>query len=162
MKKIYADTSVIGGCFDMKFKEQSMVLLEVFKTGLTKVIISDLTLLELAPVRQEIKNKINEVPTAYVTQARSNEMVYNLAEAYIKSGVLSNKNYHDAVHIALATVYKADALASWNADHIADVEKAAIYNAINMLMGYDTIHILTPTLILKTINNETSHKLSWC
>jgi len=32
MKNIYADTSVIGGCFDNEFKGHSLSLFDAFKT----------------------------------------------------------------------------------------------------------------------------------
>jgi predicted nucleic acid-binding protein len=156
MKKIYADTSVIGGCFDIECRQHSIELLEAFKKGSIKVIISDLTMLELAPAKKEIKNKINEAAAADVIQARSNEKAYALAEAYIKAGALTYRNYHDALHIALATVFKADVLASW---HPVNIETAVVLNAINMLMGYNKIDILTPTLTLKMINDESRKKL---
>jgi predicted SpoU family rRNA methylase len=159
MKKIYTDTSVIGGCFDIEFRQHSLALMESFKKGMTKAIISDLTMLELAPVKQEIKNKITATQGTAVIQARSNEKVYALADAYIKSGVLDTKNYHDALHIALATVFKADLLASWQLNYVTGKEKNAILNAINRLMDYKDINILTPTLILKIITDETGKKI---
>lgn len=47
MMRIYADTSVFGGCFDYEFEEWSNKLMEEFKRGLKAVAISDLTLKEL-------------------------------------------------------------------------------------------------------------------
>ena len=158
MPHLYADTPIIGGCFDIECKKRSIQLLEAFK----KVIISDLTILELAPARQEMKNKINEFPASYVIHARSNEKVYALAEAYIKAGALTYRNYHDALHVTLATVYKAETLASWYFSHIINVERTVIFNAINSLMGYKHIDIKTPTLILKAINHETGKKIQCC
>lgn len=155
MKKIYADTSVIGGCFDIECRKHSLELFEVFKNGSTKVIISDLTMLELAPAKKAIKHKINEVPAVSVIQARSNEKAYALAAAYIKAGAFTNKHYHDALHIALATVFNADALVSWQ----VNVDTTLIINAINMLMGYNKIDIQTPTLTLKMIHHETGKKV---
>lgn len=152
MKKIYADSSVIGGCFDIECSKDSLALFEVFKQRSMRVIISDLTILELAPARQEMKNKINEVPA--VIQVRSNERAYALATAYIKAGAFNSKHYHDALHIALATVFNADVLSSW-----INVESIVVINAVNILMGYNKIEILTPTLTLRMINYETGKKV---
>jgi predicted nucleic acid-binding protein len=151
MKKIYTDTSVIGGCFDNKFREDSLALFAVFKTGSMEIIFSDLSLMELAPVRQQIKNKLKDVPPAYIIEAQSTAEVFQLAERYIRSGTLTQKNYHDALHIALATVYKADALATWN--------EIKTCNAINLQMGYKPVEILTPDVILKTNSYEKCEKL---
>jgi hypothetical protein len=47
MMRVYTDTSVFGGCFDIEFEEWSNRLIEEFKLGLKVVVISDLTLREL-------------------------------------------------------------------------------------------------------------------
>ncbi len=44
MIKIYADTSVFGGCFDTEFREWSEKLIKEFKVGLKVLVLSDLTL----------------------------------------------------------------------------------------------------------------------
>ena len=50
--KVYADTSVIGGCFDEEFKEWSNALFQEFIAGSKKIMLSDLTLQELELARQ--------------------------------------------------------------------------------------------------------------
>ena len=49
MKKlrIYIDTSVIGGCEDEEFSEDSRQLMEEFRLGLKTAVISDLTRREI-------------------------------------------------------------------------------------------------------------------
>lgn len=160
MKRIYVDTSVIGGCFDIECRENSLALFEAFKKGSIKVILSDLTILELASAKQAIKDQVSEAPSARVIPASINGKTYALAEAYIKAGALTHKYYHDALHIALATVFKADVLAGWHPEYIINITTITIINAINMLMGYHKIDLLTPTLTLKMINDATSQKIS--
>ena len=46
-RRIYTDTSVIGGCLDVEFEDASRQLLAMFKTGEAILVLSDLTLLEL-------------------------------------------------------------------------------------------------------------------
>src|SRR3954469_6372587 len=114
MEKIYADTSVIGGCFDAEFKEYSLGLLEEFKSGTLKLTCSDLVLMELLPARQEIKDKLKEIPSDHIIDVNVNARAMELALTYIEYGALTNKSYHDALHIALATLNNVDVLASWN------------------------------------------------
>lgn len=154
MKKIYTDTSVIGGCFDNEFKGHSLSLFDAFKAGALKIILSDITLQELEPAREEIRNKIFEIPFANIIEVITTDEVNELASEYIYSGALHRKSYDDAVHIALATLNKADALASWNFKHIVNFDKIKMYNHVNTLYGYKQIEIMTPSLILKTIQYE--------
>lgn len=45
-KRIYADTSVIGGYFDEEFQDATRQLFDEFKLGIKILVLSDLTLLE--------------------------------------------------------------------------------------------------------------------
>lgn len=65
MEKVYADTSVIGGCFDVEFKEWSVALFEEFKTGTKKIIVSDLVLSELKKARSDVRDILSEIPLQY-------------------------------------------------------------------------------------------------
>ncbi len=147
--KVYTDTSVIGGCFDEEFKEWSIALIEEFKTGTKIMMLSDLTLQELELARQEIRDKINEIPVSNIVPVGINDEVIKLAETYITEGALTNKSYNDALHIALATINLADVLASWNFKHIVNLNRIRLYNSINLKLGYRMIEIRTPREILK-------------
>lgn len=47
MQMIYVDTSVFGGCFEDEFSAFSNRLIEEFKSGKKKMMISDLVMGEL-------------------------------------------------------------------------------------------------------------------
>lgn len=71
-----------------------------------------------------------------------------LADAYIAENVVGKTSREDCFHIALATIYKADVLVSWNFKHIVNVIRIRGYNAINMKLGYQTIDIRSPKEII--------------
>jgi predicted nucleic acid-binding protein len=148
MKRIYTDTSVLKGCYSGNFKEYSLGLLEAFKSGCMQLIRSDLVLLELSSLNKKISRKISEVPQSHVIDINSNAAAIELASTYIEYGALTKKYYSDALHIALATLNKADIIASWNFKNIVNFDKIHIYNAINTQLGYQTIEVMTPRLIL--------------
>ncbi len=145
---VYTDTSTIGGCFDKEFKEWSVALFEEFKAGTKFIILSDLTLQELEFARQEVREKIHEVPAGNQITIGITDEAINLAETYINEGALTNKSYNDALHIALATLNNADVLASWNFKHIVNLSRIKLYNSINLKLGYNLIEIRTPREIL--------------
>jgi len=147
---VYTDTSVIGGCFDIEFKEHSLALFDEFKTGVKRLLLSDLVLLELQQAEKETLSKLMEVPACYKTEVKITVKAVRLAKTYITEGALSNRSYNDALHIALATLHTADVLASWNFKHIVNLDRIKLYNAINARMGYRIIEIRTPREILKT------------
>ena len=55
---VYSDTSTIGGCFDLEFREHSLLLFEEFITGSKFIMLSDLVYQELELARQEIREKV--------------------------------------------------------------------------------------------------------
>ncbi len=153
--KVYADTSTIGGCFDEEFKEWSLALFEEFKTGVKIIMLSDLTLQELELARQEVREKIIEIPEGNRIAIGITDEAIELAETYITEGALTNKSYNDALHIALATLNNCEVLASWNFKHIVNINRIRLYNSINLKHGYRMIEIRTPREILNPADYET-------
>ena len=152
--KVYTDTSVIGGCFDEEFKEWSNALFQEFISGSKQIMLSDLTLQELELARQEVRDKISEIPIQHRIEIGINDEIIQLAETYISEGALTNKSYNDALHIALATLNNSDVLASWNFKHIVNLDRIRLYNSINLRLGYRMIEIRTPREILNLKDDE--------
>ena len=152
--KVYADTSVIGGCFDDEFKQWSNALFQEFVVGTKHIMLSDLTLQELEFARQEVREKVIEIPDKHRVAIGITDEAIQLAETYINEGALTKKSYNDALHIALATLNNSDVLASWNFKHIVDLDRIRLYNSINLRLGFRIIEIRTPREILKINDNE--------
>jgi len=119
-----------------------------------KLMLSDLTLQELEFAREEVRNKMNEIPQKNRIHIGITDEAIHLAEIYIVEGALTSKSYNDALHIALATIFNADVLASWNFKHIVNLERIRLYNSINLRLGYKMLEIRTPREILKSKDNE--------
>ena len=117
-------------------------------------MLSDLTFQELELAQQEVRNKVNGIPSENKIHVGITEEAIQLAETYIIEGALTNKGYNDALHISLATIYNADVLASWNFRHIVNLERIRLYNSINLRHGYRIIEIRTPREIIKIKENE--------
>jgi hypothetical protein len=57
-------------------------------------------------------------------------------------------NWREA-HIALATIFGADLVVSWNFKHIVHFEKIAGYEGVNSLRGYRSPKIYSPREVVK-------------
>jgi hypothetical protein len=68
----------------------------------------------------------------------------DLAIEYIDEKVVGQTSYADCLHIAIATVNRADFLISWNFKHIVNVQRIRGYNAINIKNGYKQLEIRSP------------------
>ena len=111
-----------------------------------------MTLQELEPAPQEVKDRLAEIPKKYQIAIGIIDEAFQLAETYINEGALTMKSFNDALHIALATIY-ADVLASWNFKHIVNLSRIRLYNSINLKLGYRMIEIRTPREILEMPDN---------
>jgi hypothetical protein len=72
------------------------------------------------------------------------EEAIKLADTYINEKVVGKTSLEDCRHIALATIYKVDVLASWNFKHIVNLDRIKGYNSVNMRLGYSIIEIRSP------------------
>jgi hypothetical protein len=48
----------------------------------------------------------------------------------------------------LASIYKADVLASWNFKHIVNLNRIKGYNGVNLKYGYPVVEIRSPKELL--------------
>ena len=64
--RIYTDTSVLGGCEDEEFAEHSVRLMEGFIRGNLVLVLSSLTVQELAAAPAEVRRRLPSVPEAHI------------------------------------------------------------------------------------------------
>lgn len=146
--RIYTDTSVLGGCEDEEFAEHSVRLMEGFIRGDLVLVLSSLTVQELAAAPAEVRRRLASVPEAHIETLQLDAQAKELAEAYVAAGVLTAKMRADAQHIAIATIGRVDVLVSWNFKHIVNLQRIHGYNSVNLRRGYPMIEIRTPREVL--------------
>ncbi len=146
--RIYTDTSVVGGCEDEEFAEYSVRLMECFVRGERVLVLSSLTVQELAAAPAAVRRRLASVPEAHIETLQLGAEAQELAEAYVAAGVLTAKLRADAKHIAIATVGRVDVLVSWNFKHIVNLQRIHGYNSVNLRKGYPMIEIRTPREVL--------------
>jgi hypothetical protein len=142
--RIYIDTSVLGGCFDVEFAKWSNGLIGDFRAGRLVPVLSDVTAAEAvdAPVQvRELHQEMLGLAGALLTIT---PQVVGLVAAYEARKILPPKYAADMRHIALATIASVDALVSWNFKHIVRLEKIRLFNAVNVEFGYRSLNILSP------------------
>jgi len=146
--RIYVDTSVIGGCEDEEFSVASLRLWSMFRSGAFVLVISDLTVEELANAPPGVRQHLEDIPTSHQVQVCLTDEAKELADAYLAHGVVGPGSLADALHVALATVSGVDVLVSWNFKHIVNFGRIRLFNAVNLEQGYGLIEIRTPREVL--------------
>src|SRR5271154_1383155 len=115
--RIYVDTSVFGGCFDPEFEHWSNRLIEYFKMGKYKAVISEVTEFELKFAPNHIRQILTGLSPKNLEIAKLTDEAKQLAEHYIKEKIVTKKSLADTQHIAVATIQQVDLLVSWNFKH---------------------------------------------
>jgi len=147
-RRIYTDTSAIGGCLDEEFTVFSSQLFDRFHAGLDILVLSDLTLAELAGAPPKVREVLQAVPEESLEEVKFDAEASELAQEYLVAGVIGAAHLEDARHIATATVKKVDVLVSWNFKHIVNLGRIRGYNSVNLRLGYPVIEIRSPQEVL--------------
>ena len=72
-----------------------------------------------------------------------------LAERYVKEGIIPPRYRSDALHIAMAVINGIGAIISWNFEHIVKLKTRIMVNGINRLLGYHEIEICSPEEVVE-------------
>ena len=150
MKRVYIETSLISyltarPSWDVVVAARQQITLEWWERRRRdfKLVTSELVLDEAgrgdpdeAPKRLAL---LEDMVLLQVT-AEAEE----LAGAIIAEGVLPDRAFADALHIAVATVHEVDYLVTWNCAHIANAEILPRVGEICSSLGFRLPVVCTP------------------
>jgi len=148
MNRLYLDTSIFGGYFEDEFSFWTKLLVDKIVNKEIKIIYSRLTDIELAPAPKKVRDLVKMLPQEQLEFVDLTDESTHLAEKYLFEKVVGKSSRADCIHIALATIHKADVLVSWNFKHIVNLQRINGYNAVNSKSGYNILEIRTPREIL--------------
>ncbi len=111
-------------------------------------MISELTLAELSQAPDEVKAILDNLLSINIKIVEENKESSHLAKLYLGAKILSPKFLNDAIHIALATINRADILVSWNFKQIVNLDRIRKFNAVNLVKGYHLLEIRSPQEVL--------------
>lgn len=148
IKRVYIDTSVVGGQFDKEFSADTIPFFDAVINGKIIIIVSDLLEAELLRAPQHVREFLIAIPTRQIENIRLTLEAATLADQYILAKLVGQTSRADCQHIAMATIVEANVLVSWNFKHIVNLDKIRGYNGINYQLGYNMIEIRTPKEII--------------
>jgi len=152
-QRIYIDTSVVGGYYDVEFDKATIQLFKRLENKEVIFVVSDLLDLELLNAPERVKKLLYNYPTESFERIELTEEAIILADTYITEKVVGKTSIEDCRHIAMATINKVDVLASWNFKHIVNLERIKGYNSVNLRLGYQMIEIRSPKNLINYEND---------
>ena len=150
--KLYLDTSVISHLDAPEVPDKqadTRVLWDDIISGDYDVFLSYVGLNELAGCPEEKRDTLTE----YLAQIQYKRIdysdeIFTLAGEFIRLGILRQKSYDDAQHIAAAMVAGCDIVVSWNFKHMVNHRTIDGVKVISALTRYRDVSIYTPTMLL--------------
>jgi hypothetical protein len=147
--RVYADTSVFGGCFDPEFQAASTAFFREVAAGRFTLVVAEVTTRELREAPERVREVLAHLPRESVETVPFSEEIGQLRDAYIEAGVLGPASVDDAEHVASASVAGADLLISWNFKHVVHFDKIAGFEAVNLVHGYKAVRIHSPREVVQ-------------
>ena len=146
--RIYIDTSAIGGYFDKEFIEDTRKFFSLIKQGKYILLVSTVVFEELKEAPVQVRELLSSLPSKYVEEVAITPDMFQLRDAYLEANIVSKKYRDDALHVAIATTTRAEAIVSWNFKHLVKFEKIKGYNVVNLSKGYGMVTIITPKSLI--------------
>jgi len=143
-QRIYIDTSIVGGFFDIEFEKETRLLFQRLENKEVVFVLSTVLGKELKDAPSHVKNLLSNYDETFFERVELTDEAKELADKYIAEKVIGRTSLDDCRHIALATINKVDVLASWNFKHIVNLSRINGYNAVNLKNGYKIIEIRNP------------------
>jgi predicted nucleic acid-binding protein len=143
--KLYLDTSIPSSYYDTSKPVRQLITQKWFENKalsfelyMSVTAIDEIDELSNAAKRENIKDLIFDHNVAILELT---EEALDLAGEYMECGAIPNSEPEDAYHIAIASVNRVEALASWNFKHIVSVNPIRKIHEINLKRGYPIIEI---------------------
>ena len=153
-QRIYIDTSVFGGYFDSEFDTFTKPLFERIDNGEFIVLYSTVTQEELENAPERVQKLVTNLKIEQTEFIEETDEAVELASEYISEKVVGKTSFADCLHIALATINRADLLVSWNFKHIVNIERIRGYNSVNIKNGYKQLEIRSPRELMDYGNDN--------
>jgi predicted nucleic acid-binding protein len=147
--KIYVETSIPSYYHERRADPEIVVLKNWtqhwwdFKRKEFDIFTSEAVLRELEngdyPTKAEALLLLSDVPVLAIEPD-----IEEIVETYIRHRLMPANPTGDALHLALASYYRCDFLLTWNCKHLANANKFAHIQRLNVLLGLYNPRLVTP------------------
>jgi len=149
---MYLDTSVINFYFAEDSPEKMSITQKFFREisiGGYKVFISEVVIREINDASEPKRTKLLDIIDRHTPKMlRLDTKCENLADKFVKEGIIPVRHRDDALHIAIAVLNDIDVIVSWNMRHMVKLKTIEGVNSITKKLNLKRIDIRTPEEVL--------------
>jgi len=151
---LYLETSVFGFYLDAESRNASRreavaALFDQIRLGILNATTSPRTVLELNQAVEPLRARLLSLLADVTLLNAGDTETERLAAAYLREGVIPEKEMEDARHVAYATIGRADVLGSLNLRHLANEWTEQRIGTVNSCEGYQPLRIRMPEEVLR-------------
>ena len=159
MSRVYIETTIPSFYYEVR-TDATMVARrqwtrEWFDTSiLSDEIVTSAAVLEelergVFPGRAEAISMIKEITPLQIT-----DDIRQIVREYIDRKLMPADPSGDALHLAVASFYGCDYLATWNCKHLANAKKFGAITRINDILGLAVPALVTPLELIETGDDD--------
>ena len=156
--KLYLDTSMISHLDHQDTPDKmadTLALWQEVEDGIYDVYLSFIFFEEILECSPEKRNTLAKyLSRIEYTHIEPNNEIFTLADEFLKQGILKQKSYDDAQHLASAMIYDCDAVISWNFKHMVNIKTINGIKIVSALTGYKDVAIYTPSVLIGGNDND--------
>ncbi len=151
--RVYVETSVWSFAFAddaPDYRAATLAFFDQCRAGAVSTFVSQIVLAEIERAREPLRGRLTGLirgirPTLLPFPAAAAD----LADRFVREGIVPAAKPEDARHVAAAIVAELDVLVSWNFRHIVNIRRAERFNAAAILASYvRPLRIASPEEVL--------------
>lgn len=155
--KIYLETTMFNHYFDKdrETHDDTVTLFKDIQAGKFEAFTSAYVIDELGDANEPKRSNMLSLIGEYdINVLDFSDEARDLADMYVKEGIIPAKYRYDGLHIACATVNDLEYIFSLNFKHINRVKTKTMTANINIREGYRPVTIASPSEVVEYDENE--------
>lgn len=147
--RVYIETSIPSFYYSLRADTESVARMNWTRRWWSE-FAPQFTLISSAAVIAELRRGTGKTTTRRISLLKNVELlevtrqVEDVANVYIERRVMPNDPGGDALHLALASVHRANVLLTWNCRHLANPNKMEHIRLVNYELGLPMPLLTTP------------------
>nr|VFK17802.1 MAG: Predicted nucleic acid-binding protein, contains PIN domain [Candidatus Kentron sp. LPFa] len=159
-KRIYIETTIPSFYYTLRKDVESQAMMNWTRRWWSE-LGSNFTLVTSPAVITELRRGTGESVEQRIALLENLDLldvtshIGDIANIYIEKRLMPNDPNGDALHLALASVYRVDVLLTWNCQHLANPSKMEHIRVVNHGLGLPMPLLTTPLNYLSGASPQT-------
>jgi len=151
MKSLYLDSSIPSAYYGKTQPDRLKITQKWWEENIHcyKVFTSELAQKEIEALKQKERRELILCLISNFPKLKVTNTIRKIAREYVEEGIIPASAFNDALHLAIASIYRIQIFLTWNFAHIVNRQVERKLRAFNLVSGFPYIHITTPAKLIE-------------